>query len=509
MNKKNLALLTVTAGTMLANSCSAKKEVEKNTEKPNVLVILVDDFGWRDLSCYGSSFYETPNIDRLAAQGVRFTNGYANCPVCSPTRASLQTGKYPNRTGITDWIRGREHSTPNDRWLTAPNTYDLALSDTTIGEVMKENGYKTFFAGKWHLGEDSAHWPEHQGYNINIGGWSKGSPNKNEKKGYDGYFAPYGNPRLEDGPPGEYLPERLTNETIKFIKKNKNSPFFICLCYYLVHIPLQGKDNLIKKYMDKRKKMGIDTIKEFAEDPNWAKYATGYGNYRDRIVQGNPIYASMVQSLDDNVGRILDLLRYTGLDENTVIIFTSDNGGLANAEGSPTSNLPLRGGKGWLTEGGIREPYIFKYPGLKKPGYVNDMPIMTMDIFPTILAFAQIDLKPYNSLDGINLLPYLEGDKYIDRELFWHYPHYSNQGGDPGSVVRYGDYKLFYDIETGKYELYNLNTDIGESHDMSKEKPDMTAKLRKILNEWKTGIHAKKMLPNPDWNGIDKVNIIK
>ena len=507
MYKKNWALLTVTAGTMLTNSCFVNKVEEKNTEKPNVLVILVDDFGWKDLGCYGSKFYETPNIDQLAKQGVRFTNGYANCPVCSPTRASLQTGKYPNRLGITDWIKGRKHSTPNDRWLSAPNTYDLALSETTIGEVMKENGYKTFFAGKWHLGEDSAYWPEHQGYSINIGGWAKGSPNKNEKKGYNGYFTPYGNPRLEDGPTGEYLPERLTSETIKFINNNKNSSFFICLCYYLVHIPLQGKENLIKKYEDKRKKIGIDTIKEFVENPSWAKYATGHGNYRDRIVQGNPVYASMVQSLDDNVGRILDLLKNTGLDKNTVIIFTSDNGGLADAEGSPTSNLPLRGGKGWLTEGGIREPYIFKYPGLKKPGYVNDMPIITVDIFPTILAFARIDQKPFNGLDGINLLPYLEGNKYTDRELFWHYPHYSNQGGDPGSVVRYGDYKLFYDIETGKYELFNLKTDISETHDLTKEKPEITARLKKMLNTWKTRIHAKKMLPNPDWNSIDKVNI--
>lgn len=509
MNKKILALLIVTAGAMLTNSCSVKKQEEKNTEKPNFLVILVDDFGWKDLGCYGSSFYETPNIDQLAAQGIRFTNGYANCPVCSPTRASLQTGKYPNRTGITDWIKGREISTPNDRWLTAPNTYNLALSEITLGDVMRENGYKTFFAGKWHLGEDSTFWPEHQGYDINIGGWAKGSPNKNETKGYNGYFVPYGNPRLEDGPAGEYLPERLTSETIKFINNNKDGPFFICLCYYLVHIPLQGKDNLIKKYMEKRKKIGIDTIKEFVENPKWAKYATGYGHYRDRIVQGNSVYASMVQSLDDNVGRILDLLKNTGLDKKTVIIFTSDNGGLANAEGSPTSNLPLRGGKGWLTEGGIREPFIFKYPDLKKPGYVNDMPIITMDIFPTVLAFAGINQKPYYGLDGINLVPYLEGDKYTDRELFWHYPHYSNQGGDPGSVVRYGDYKLFYDIETGKYELYNLKTDIGENNDISKQKPEITKRLKKILNEWKTEIHAKKMLSNPSWNGIDKVNIIE
>ena len=503
MNLKSLSLLTLSAGTMLT-SCSPGKTQPKKQDKPNVLVILVDDFGWKDLGCYGSSFYETPNIDRLASQGVRFTNGYANCPVCSPTRASLQTGKYPNRTGITDWIKGRLDSKPNDRWLTAPNTYNLALNEVTIGEAMRANGYKTFFAGKWHLGETPEFWPEHQGYDVNKGGWAKGSPNLNKKKGYDGYFSPYGNPRLEDGPEGQYLPERLTDETIKYIKGNRDQPFYACLCYYLVHNPLQGKEKLIEKYKQKREKMGLDTIQEFVNHPAWAKYASNGGHYRDRIVQGNPIYASMVQALDDNVGRLLDMLKQTGLDKNTVVIFTSDNGGLSTSEGSPTSNLPLRGGKGWLTEGGIREPYIFRYPGLRKPGSVNDMPIMTMDLFPTILSFAGIDPKPYQGLDGINLVPYLEGGNYPTRPLFWHYPHYANQGGDPGSVVRYGDYKLFYDIETSQYLLYDLKNDIGEKHDLSKEKPEITSQLKKMLNDWKQEIHAKKMKPNPNWDGIDK-----
>ncbi len=504
MNIKNISLMTLSAGLLLSGGCKTGNQKSEKAEKPNILVILVDDFGWTDLGCYGSTFYETPNIDGLASEGIRFTNGYANCPVCSPTRASLQTGLYPNRTGITDWIKGRLNAQPNDRFLTAQNTYNLSLNYTTIGEVMKENGYKTFFAGKWHLGETPEYWPENQGYDINKGGYSRGSPNLNEYKGYDGYFSPYGNPRLKDGPKGEYLPERLTDETIHFINQNKEDPFFVCMCFYLVHNPQQGKDSLINKYQEKRKRMGLDDEKEFVANPNWAKYASNGGNYRDRIIQGSPVYASMVQALDDNVGRLLTLLKESGLDKKTVILFTSDNGGLSTAEGSPTSNLPLRGGKGWLTEGGIREPYIIKYPGIQKPGYVNHMPVITMDLYPTIMSFAGIEPKPELHLDGVNLVPYLEGGDYPTRPLFWHYPHYANQGGDPGSVVIYGDYKLFYDIELNNYQLYNLKDDIGEEHDLSKENPEMVAKLKKMLNDWKADIHAKKMMPNPDWNEIDQ-----
>jgi arylsulfatase A-like enzyme len=488
------------------NSCAQKKSVANASEKqqPNIIFIIADDLGYTDIGSYGSSFYDTPKIDELAKNGTRFTNGYANCPVCSPSRASFQTGKYPVNTGVTDWIKGRKvdtGATPNDRWVVPDTEYDLKLSETTIAEALKLKGYNTAFLGKWHLGETEEFYPENQGYDINIGGWSVGGPQ--HSKGANGYFSPYGNPRLKDGPAGEYLPERLTNEAISLLKSNKEKPLFMCLSYYLVHTKLQAKAEEIALYNQKREKLGIKEEQEFGPSQPWMKTATGNSkSYKERIKQGNPTYAAMVKALDDNVGRLIDYLKEAGIYDNTMIVFVSDNGGLATAEGSSTSNLPLAKGKGWMYEGGIRVPFIVKKPNSKK-GIVSPTPVSGVDIFPTILAYADKS-SSVSALDGMNLQPVLEGRKSkIVRPVFWHYPHYSNQGGNPSSAIRLGDFKLIHDLELDAYELYNLKKDIGETKNLVTILPEKTAELKKLLNDWVTKNYSKNLEPNPTWNGND------
>ena len=484
------------------NMNAQKKAIKK--PQPNVIFIIADDLGYADIAAYGSSFYETPNIDKLAGNGTRFTSGYANCPVCSPSRASFQTGKYPVNTGVTDWIKGRKvdtGATPNDRWIVPDTEYDMKLSETTIAEALKQQGYNTAFLGKWHLGETDAFWPENQGYDINIGGWSAGGPQ--HSKGSNGYFSPYGNPRLKDGPAGEYLPERLTNEAIALLKSNKDKPLFMCLSYYLVHNKLQAKDEDIALFKEKRTKLGITEDKEFSTSQPWMQTATGNGKqYKERIKQGNPIFAAMIKALDDNVGRLVNHLKQAGTYDNTLIIFVSDNGGLATAEGSSTSNLPLSKGKGWMNEGGIRVPFIIKAPNSKKARVV-DMPVTGVDFFPTILAYANC-METSQMLDGMNLKPIIEKEKTAkERPLFWHYPHYSNQGGNPSSAIRLGDFKLIHDLELDTYELFNLKSDIGETKNLASTLPEKTTILKAMLNEWVTKNYNKKLEPNPKWNGND------
>ena len=480
-----------------AGSCST------HSTRYNIVLIIADDLGYKDLSCYGSSFYETPNLDKLAGAGVRFTRGYASCCVCSPTRASIQTGKYPVQVGITDWIPGRSAYTdpsPTDRWLSAPLKNQLETKELTIADVLKANGYKTFFAGKWHLGETEEYWPERQGYDINKGGWKAGSPNKNNKLGYNGYFAPYGNPRLEDGPLNEYLPERLTTETCKFIEDNKDAPFFVCLSFYLVHIPLQALGDKIGKYEQKAMSLGLDTTEAFRTGQPWMKTATGKPeNYRERILQSNTTYASMVEALDENVGRVINKLKEAGLEKNTLVIFTSDNGGLSTAEGSPTSILPLRGGKGWLYEGGIRVPYIIRFPDGKYAGTESEAPICSIDIFPTVLAENGISAPQGDDIAGVNMIPFIDSNRHPERALYWHYPHYSNQGGDPGSAIIEGNYKLIDNFETGRRELYDLAADAGENQDISGRFPEIADRLYRKLDEWRNQNSALMMKPNPQW----------
>ena len=477
--------------------CTSEKP---ENSRPNVIFILLDDFGYMDCSCYGSRYYETPNIDRLAARGIRFTNAYAACPVSSPTRASILTGKYPVNTGITDWIPGRQATnsgSPSDKLLALPFKLQLELQEITIAEILRENGYNTMISGKWHLGGDPEFWPENQGFNVNKGGYSAGQPNKG--KNSNGYFSPYGNPRLEDGPEGEYLTDRQTDEAIKFIESAGNKPFFVYLSYYAVHNPMQGKEELIRRFSLKADSMGLSKDQAFTRDKDWIR-KTMSDNYKERVIQSNPVYAAMIYSVDENIGRLMARLGELGLDENTVVIFTSDNGGLSTSEGSPTCNSPLRAGKGWLYEGGIRVPLIIRYPGIAKEGSLRNTPVSSVDFFPTI---AEITGSETNGtkIDGISILHLLEKDSMKERPLFWHYPHYSNQGVEPGSAIRLGKYKLIDNFEKGRQELYDLEKDLSETNDISGSHPATTRKLYGLLKAWRNKTNARMMDKNPKWNG--------
>jgi arylsulfatase A-like enzyme len=448
--------------------------------QPNFVFILVDDLGWKDLGCYGSEFYETPHIDRLASKSMLFTDAYASCPVCSPTRASIMTGKYPSRLNITDWIPG---SDPKDKKLLGPqDLHELPLSEVTIAETLKSNGYKTFFAGKWHLG-DEGFFPEDQGFEINKGGHHKGSPP-------GGYYSPYKNPRLTDGPEGEYLTDRLANESINFLQKNKDNPFFLYLSFYSVHTPIQASKKHIKKFQDK--------AGQIFEQREPSKVVEHEGITITE--QYNPAYASMIYAMDENVGRLLNEIEELDLTENTVIFFTSDNGGLSTLEANrtaPTSVLPLRAGKGWGYEGGIRVPLIVKSLGNQSNGK-NKIPVISNDFYPTILELAGLPLMPNQHLDGVSIAPLLNGGTKLNRDaIFWHYPHYHGSSWTPGAAIRSGDWKLveFYDYE--KTELYNLKEDIGEIKDLSERYPEKVTELKKKLRQMQEETDAKFPTANP------------
>ncbi len=482
---------------MITVMISCKSPSEKTNQQPNFIFILVDDLGWTDIGCYGSTFYETPNIDRLASEGTRFTNAYAACPVCSPTRASIMTGKYPARINLTDWIPGRQQYAglqPCDKLIPKDFELEMKLEEITIAEALKEAGYKTFFAGKWHLGQDSIYWPEYQGFDVNKGGWRVGSPQ-------GGYFSPWVNPRLGNGPEGEHLTDRLTSESIQFLESINDDPFLLYLSFYAVHTPLQAKEELIRKYEKKTDSLRLNQMEQTVTDRDWMKTAPPGGTFVERIVQGHPVYSGMIETLDINVGRILDKLEELDLEDHTIIFFMSDNGGLATAEGSPTSNMPLRAGKGWLYEGGIREPMFIKWPGSANTGKTCDIPVISTDFYPTILEMAGLDLMPGQHMDGISLVPLLKGEVTIDeRPIFWHYPHYSNQGGKPGAIVRLCNYKLIEFFEDNKVELYDLKSDIGEQNNLSDEMPDKVNELLEILHSWQEEVDARMMDPNPDYD---------
>lgn len=495
MNKKTLGkaglLATAPLAVILTQSCIEAR-------KPNIIFILADDLGYTDLGCYGSTFYETPNLDRLAKQGVRFTDSYAACPVSSPTRASIMTGKYPVKTGITDWIPGRQATnsgSPEDKLLALPFNLKLDIEEITVAEILKKHGYTTMISGKWHLGEDSVYWPENQGFDINAGGFSKGAPILNKKA--NGYFSPYGNPRLNDGPEGEYLTDRQTDEAIKFIEKNGKKPFFLYLSYYAVHNPMQAKEEHIRKFRAKADSSGLSVIDPFTRNRYWIRPDMS-SNYRERVIQSNPVYAAMIYSMDENIGRVLRKIEELNIEDNTIVFFTSDNGGLSTSEGSPTCNTPLRAGKGWLYEGGIRVPLIIKYPGKGSPGMIIRYPVSSIDFVPTIIEMCGIKEIP-EGIDGISLLPLLERIEIPDRPLFWHYPHYSNQGVEPGSAVRLGRYKLIDNFEKGTLELYDLQTDISETNNISSSEPVITQELFKLLDDWRKSNNAKMMEPNANF----------
>ena len=453
---------------------------------PNFLFILVDDLGYMDIGAYNpETFYETPNVDRLAREGMRFTDAYAAAPVCSPTRASIMTGQYPGRMHTTDWFGAPQPETASEHWtrdkplLPASYIEQLPHETTTLAETLQEAGYQTFFAGKWHLGREGSY-PEDHGFAINKGGWERGGP-----YGRGRYFPPYDNPRLEDGPEGEHLPARLADETVQFIAANREQPFLAYLSFYSVHTPLMTRPDLEAKYEQKRLN---------APEDAWGTE----GARRVRLVQNHAIYAGMVEAMDLAVGTVLDALDSLGVADNTVVFFMSDNGGLSTSEGHPTSNLPLRAGKGWLYEGGIREPMIIKWPGVTAPGSAADEPVTSTDFFPTMLAMAGQDLRKDLHRDGVSLVPVLRQTGSVEREaLYWHYPHYGNQGGSPGAAVRAGPWKLIEFFEDDRVELYNLSDDLSETNDLAEAEPEKVRELQALLHAWHQDIDARFPSPNP------------
>jgi arylsulfatase A-like enzyme len=449
---------------------------------PNVVVILVDDLGWTDLGCYGSSFHDTPNLDALAADGIRFTNAYAASPVCSPTRAALMTGRHPVRVNITDWIQGAK--VPRPKLIAPEDRHELPHEEVTLAEVLKEHGYTTGYVGKWHLGETAEYWPEHQGFDVNIGGFSKGSPP-------GGYYAPWSNPRLENGPEGEYLTDRLTSEAIGFVRQNKDNPFLLYLAFYTVHTPIQGCDKWDGHYGEKRQQLDLD-------DPDATRPE---GPAITRLHQSNAKYAAMVRSMDDNVGRLLGELDSLGLTDETLVIFTSDNGGLSTQKRlAPTSVRPLRAGKGWCYEGGIRVPLIIRAPRKSTPGTVTDQAAISMDLMPTVLDLAGLPARPELHLDGQSLAPAVANPDCVkDRQLVFHYPHYHGSLWTPGTAMRLGDHKIIEMYETGRLEVYNLADDIGESHDLSASDPELLTRMKASLDEWHAAMGSG--IPQPIASG--------
>lgn len=429
-------------------------------EKPNIVVILTDDQGWADLGVYGAGYYETPNLDRLATQGMRFTNGYAACPVCSPTRASLMTGKTPARLHLTDWIPGRRDR-PDQKLIGPEFRQELPLEEKTVAELLRDEGYSTASIGKWHLG-DTGFGPKEQGFEVNIAGTKRGHPSSYFAKA-DGTFDL---PGLRS--PGKpYLTDRLTDEACKYIGAHKDEPFFLYLPHYAVHTPIQPRADLLEKYQ--------------AKDPG-----TG--------PRDNPYYAAMVESVDESVGRVLKQLDDLGIADKTIVVYTADNGGLSVKEGKhtpATSNAPLKAGKGYLYEGGIREPWIVRWPGVVKPGSVCDVPISSIDLLPTVAEIVGAD-RPNTKLDGTSIVPLLKGEDF-DRgdALYWHYPHYANQGGKPGGAVREGNLKLIEFYEDNHVELYDLASDIGEEHDLADARPHEAARLKEKLHAWLKKVDAQ------------------
>lgn len=468
----------------LVSASDLTENSEGNQPPKSVLFILVDDLGYMDIGANNpNAFYETPNIDKLAASGMRFTDGYAANPVCSPTRYSIMTGRYPSRVDATNFFSGRR----SGKFNPAPLNDRMPLDEITIAEALKEHGYRTFFAGKWHLGPTEEYWPTEQGFDVNRGGHRGGGPYGGKK-----YFSPYENPTLSNGPEGEHLPDRLARETSEFMEEHRDEPFLAYLSFYSVHTPLMAPKDLVAKYQAKAKKLGLSDENAFAEE----EQVFGDKPRRVRIQQNHAVYAAMVEAMDRAVGKVLNQITKLGLDDSTAVFFIGDNGGLSTSEGSPTSNLPFRGGKGWIYEGGIREAFLARCPGVTTPGSVSSEPVCSTDFYPTILEYCGLPLKPDQHLDGQSLVPLMSGEEKLSREnLFWHYPHYSNQGGFPAAALRNRDWKLIERFEDGRVHLYHLKDDPGERNDRSRDFPDRVMRMRENLHQWYREVDAKFLQP--------------
>jgi len=434
--------------------------------KPNIVFILADDLGQMDIGAFNpKTFYETPNIDGLAKRGMKFTQGYAACCVCSPTRGSLMTGKYPPRFGVTNFIPGGRAG----KLLPAPNAGQLPLAEVTIAESLRDAGYETFFAGKWHLG-GAGFMPRDQGF----------THDESENTGPKG-----GKGKKQDDPKNT---DSITDAAVKFIEANKDKPFYAYLPYNAPHVPIGARADLVAKWQEKAKQAPADA---------WGQERTN----QVRLVQNNPVYAAMLEQFDTAIGRVLTTLEKNGLTEKTIVVFMSDNGGLATAEGHPTSNLPLRAGKGWPYEGGVREPMIVVAPGVTKPDTTCDSPVISTDFYPTLLQLAGQPLKPEQHLDGVSFLPLLKGESAArGKPLFWHYPHYANQGGPPCTTIRDGDWKLIEWHEEGALELYNIPQDIGEKNNLAAAQPDKVKELHAKLIAWRKEVGALMPTPNPNFD---------
>ncbi len=462
------------------------KKEERSSKRPNIVLIFLDDLGWRDLGCYGSSFYETPVIDKLSKGGMTFTQAYASCPVCSPSRASLLSGKYPARVGVTNYIGGFARG----KVIDAPYIDHLPLEEVSLAKSLKEGGYQTWHIGKWHMGSPD-YWPEKHGFDINIGGNDWGHP-------VNGYFAPWGIKTLSESEPGTYLTDRLTDEAIALIEKRESDkPFFMNFWHYAVHTPIQAPAADVAYFEEKAKRLKLDQIDPIVIGEHFPSDHKKDQQVTRRILQSDAGYAAMIKNLDQNVGRLLSVLKEKNLLDDTAIIFTSDNGGLATSEGAPTCNAPLSEGKGWMYEGGIREPLMIQYPKKIRPGSFCEVPVTTPDLYPTLLELAGLPLKPRQHVDGVSLLPLLEQtdekqQASLERDtLFWHFPHYGNQGGTPAAALRQNQYKLIRFFEDDRIELYDLEQDIAESKNIADQHPALAARLSRQLDDWLEDVAAK------------------
>ncbi len=465
MHSNTQIVVILLLGLCFLGSAGEKSVRENRSEpaKPNIVFIYIDDLGWGDVGFNGSTYYETPNIDRLASQGIIFSQAYANAPNCAPSRASVMTGQYTPRHKIYTVGTSKRGQEENRHLIPVPNTENLPLHYTTLAEALGDAGYTTGHFGKWHLGDTGFH-PENQGFDVNVGGYKSGSPR-------GGYFPPYNNPKLVDGPDGEYLTDRLTNEAITFIKQNKEEPFFLYLSHYAVHTPIQAQADIKAKYERKAPDGG----------------------------QKNPTYAAMIESADRSVGSVLERIAALELTDNTLVIFYSDNGGAVQS----TSNQPLRGYKGMLYEGGIRVPLAVKWPARITPGRLDSTPVIGIDFYPTLLEIAGAE-PPAHNMDGVSLVPIFTGSSGLAaRSLYWHFPAYLEASrGIPGpwrttpaGVIRSGDYKLIEFFENDVLELYNLREDPGESTNLTDQLPEKAELLHESLRDWREKVGAD--MPTP------------